>query len=129
MNAPPTAVVLALLAGVLDLAIAAFHLTFWRLFGWPKRLATLDAVNRALPPVLNIALTGFFIVIGFALVTAPAEALSTTFARRIVAGTAVVWLVRAAIQIPYFGLRHPASILLFAVFLLGFVLHGAPLLY
>jgi hypothetical protein len=61
-------------------------------------------------------------------VTAPAEALATAFSRRIVGGVAVVWLVRAAIQIPYFGLRHPASILLFAVFLLGFALHAAALL-
>jgi len=129
MNALSMAVVLALLAGVIDLGIAAFHLTFWRLFGWPKRLAGLDAVNRALPPVLNIALTGFFIVIGFALVSAPAEALATVFSRRIVGGMAVIYVVRAAIQVPYFGLRHPASILLFAVFLLGFVLHAAALLY
>jgi hypothetical protein len=129
MNASSTAVVLVVLAGLLDLAIAAFHVAFWRLFGWPKRLAALDAVNRALPPVMNIALTGLFIVIGLALVTAPAEALSTTFGRRIVGGAAAVYLLRAAIQVPYFGLRHWASKLLFAVFLAGFVLHGAALLY
>jgi len=42
----------AFAAGLFDLALAVFHMLFWRLFGWPGRLAALDPVNRGLVPVL-----------------------------------------------------------------------------
>jgi len=113
------------LAGLFDLALAAFHLAFWRLFGWPARLRSLDSVNRALPPVMNIALIVLFTLLGIAFLAAPAEALGTRFGRLVLAGMALFWLIRAVVQIPYFGLRHPVSKALFAAFLCGWVLHGA----
>lgn len=124
VSSAPAAVILA---GLFDLALAAFHLTFWRLFGWPARLRMLDRINRALPPVMNIALIVLFTVIGIAFIAAPAEALDTRLGRMLLAGMSLFWLVRAAVQGPYFGLRHPASAGLFVVFVCGCVLHGVGL--
>ena len=45
-----------LAAGVFNLALAAFHLLFWRLFGWPESLAATGVVNRGVTQILNLAL-------------------------------------------------------------------------
>jgi hypothetical protein len=37
----------------------------------------------------------------------------------------VFWLVRAVVQVRYYRLHHPASLLLFALFIVGAVLHAA----
>jgi hypothetical protein len=114
------------LSGLFDLAMALFHATFWRRFGWPARLAHLDSVDRGILQVANLALIGQFTVIGAALVIAPAEAVATLFGRCLLGGLCVFWLARAAVQARYFGLRHPASKTLALIFVLGAVLHGLP---
>jgi hypothetical protein len=117
-----------LAAGIFDLLLALFHVAFWRLFGWKKRLASLDSVNRSLMPVMNIALIVFFVVDGLALCLYPAQVIQTELGRFLLSGMTLFWIVRAAVQQPYFGLRHPASIALQIVFVLGAGLHAYPLL-
>ena len=102
LNAPA----FAILAGLFDLAFAAFHLTFWHLFGWPARLRSLDPVNRALPHVMNIALIFLFAVLGAGLATSSADAVESHLGQLLLAGMSVFWFVRAIVQVPYFGLGH-----------------------
>src|SRR5258706_9237019 len=123
-----TSAALALAAGLFDVGFAAFHLAFWRLFGWPRRLAPLDPVNRSLMPVMNIALTALFTVIGLALALAPEDAATGRTGRWLLLGMTGFWLLRALVQPPYFGLAHPASAALTTLFLLGSALHLAALL-
>jgi hypothetical protein len=113
------------LAGLFDLAFAVFHMTFWRLFAWPVRLRLLDPVNRPLLPIMNIALILLLGTLGFALFSEPDAVLSTAFGRRILIGVSIFWLVRAVVQVSYYRLHHPASLFLFALFIVGAVLHGA----
>ena len=120
LNAPT----FVILAGLFDLVVAAFHLTFWRLFGWPARLLRLDPINRALPAVMNIALILLFVVLGVAFVAAPLDAVEGRFGQLLLGGMSVFWLVRAIVQIPYFGLRHPVSASLAILFICGSILHG-----
>src|SRR5262249_28111993 len=121
----PTASTFAFLAGLFDLAFAVFHVGFWRLFGWPARLRLLDSINRPLLPVMNIALILLFLTLGSALITEPDAASTTDFGRRILIGMSIFWLVRALVQVPYYSLRHPFSFVLFILFFVGAVLHGA----
>jgi hypothetical protein len=123
-----TATAAVVAAGLFDIALAAFHALFWRLFGWPQRLASLDPINRSVMPVLNLALTALFLILGVALIAGRAEATAGTMGRILLAGLTFFWLARAIIQAPYFGLRQPASIALTGVFAAGAILHAAPLL-
>jgi len=116
-----------LAAGIFDLLLALFHVAFWRLFGWKERLVALDSVNRSIMPVMNIALIILFAVIGLALCLYPADVLQTGLGRFLLGGMTAFWVIRAAVQQPYFGLRHPASIALQLVFVLGAGLHVYPL--
>jgi len=51
--------------GVFNLAFAAFHVLFWRLFDWDRDLATLNAINRAVMQILNLCLTFIFLAFAY----------------------------------------------------------------
>lgn len=119
-----TATALAFAAGLFNIGFGIFHMAFWRLFGWPARLAALDRINRGLMPVLNLALTAMFFLTGAALAAEPRQAVDTAIGRWLLGGLCLFWLARLLVQKPFFGLRHPTSLVLTVVFLLGFLLHG-----
>lgn len=77
---------------------------------------------------MNIALIALFTVLGVGFVCAAADVLATRFGQLVLAGTSIFWLIRAVVQIPYFGWQHPASLALLAAFICGSVLHGAALM-
>lgn len=118
------ATALAFTAGLFNIGFAIFHMGFWRMFGWPARLATLDRVNRSLVPVINLALTAMFLVAGAALAAEPRQATETAIGRWLLGGLCLFWLARLLVQKPYFGLRHPISLTLTVIFFVGFLLHG-----
>ncbi len=115
-------------AGLFDLGFAVFHVAFWWLFGWPERLRLLDRFNQALVPVMNVAPIALFTSFGLTLVAASHGAVTTVIGRWLLGGIGFFWFVRAVVQVPYFGFKHPASILLTALFVLGLLLRVRPLL-
>ena len=113
-----------LAAAVFNLALAAFHLLFWRLFGWPESLAGTGVVNRGVTQILNLALTYLFGLSALVCFLFPADIAATALGRFWLLAMSGFWLARAAIQPPFFGLRHPLSLTLFGVFLVGAIVHG-----
>lgn len=122
MDSRTTSLIVA--CGAYQFGFALFHLAFWKLFRWREQLARLGPANRGIVPVLNLALTAFFCIVGAAFVGYPLEIASTALGRFLLLATAAFWLARALVQPLYFGLRHPLSLGLFAVFLLGATLHA-----
>jgi hypothetical protein len=51
---------------------------------------------------------------------------TTVLGQWLLGGLALFWLARAAVQAPFFGLRHPASIALTVAFMVGAALHAFP---
>ncbi|MCA3641077.1 MAG: hypothetical protein IOC63_04350 [Methylobacterium sp.] len=92
------------LAAFLDLALAAFHIAFWRLFRWPESLAAAGRLNAAVMQVMNLMLIYVFVVMGAALLwmgpAAPAPLLLAA---------AGFGAVRLALQPSFFGLRSRPS--------------------
>jgi hypothetical protein len=115
-------------SGVFNAALAVFHLTFWKLFRWKSALAKLDRLNAAVMQILNLRITWVFIVMAALAFVLPAEMAQSPVGKGLMAGMAIFWVMRAIEQIVFFGLKHPASQAIFAVFLLGAALHGAPLI-
>ena len=113
-----------LAAGVFNLALAAFHLSFWRLFGWPRSLAESGAINRGVTQILNLAVTYLFVLSGLVCLLFPSELATTALGRFWLAAMASFWLARTLIQPSFFGLRHPLSLTLFGVFIAGSIIHG-----
>ena len=106
----------ATLAGAIDLGFAVFHLGFWRLFGWPARLESSGRLNAAITPTMNIMLIYVFLAAGIGMIVAAPAWLAW--------GGAGFWALRALLQPLQFGLRHWVSVALFALMVLGAVLHA-----
>lgn len=111
-------------AGIFNLAFAAFHISFWKLFRWPASLGSIGSINRSILYILNMAVTWLFALVGLLLLVYPGEVETTGLGWGLLWGMAFFWLARAAIQPPVFGLRKPLSMALFLIFLLGAALHG-----
>ncbi|HEX2724703.1 MAG TPA: hypothetical protein VHN20_02665 [Beijerinckiaceae bacterium] len=116
-----------ILAGLFDLAFAAFHVAFWRMFDWPRRLSASGAINAAITQTLNIVLIFVFLAYGLALIAASgAQARATAW---LPAAGAGLWALRTLLQPLLFPMRHAASIAITFVFMVGAVLHGAAALW
>jgi hypothetical protein len=113
-----------LASGVFNLALAIFHVAFWRLFGWPKSLVDSGIVNRGVTQILNLALTYLFVLSALLCLLFPVEMGATDLGRFWLFAMSGFWLVRALIQPLFFGLRHPVSLVLFAAFVLGAIIHA-----
>jgi hypothetical protein len=111
-------------AGAFNLALALFHVCFWRLFKWPLSLAPSGTLNRGVTQILNLAIAYLFSLSAFVCFFFPADLVQTALGHFWLLAMAIFWLARALVQPAYFGLRHPASLALFGVFVLGAVIHG-----
>lgn len=109
-----------LAAGLLDLGFAAFHAAFWRLFGWPARLAPSGALNSAITQTLNVMLAFVFLAYGGALAWQAAQGGAPAILP--LAG-GLFWLLRLALQFLWFDMRPAASQIITACFALAAVLH------
>lgn len=108
-----------------NVALAAFHLGFWRLFRWREELPKLQLTNRGVMQVLNLMLTFVFLLIASIQVLLAGEMAGSATGRALLAGMAVFWLVRAALQPVFWRGAPPAANAAFVVvFLLGAGLHG-----
>lgn len=117
-----------LFGGVFHLGIAIFHLFFWRIFRWKEDLDSLTHVNRAIVQILNLCLTFLFFVMAYVSFFHPAELLAPPLGRTILISIALFWMMRLMLQVVFFGVRHPLSILFIGLFLIGALLYLIPLM-
>lgn len=108
-----------------NVALALFHVAFWRMFRWKEELAKLHPVNRGVMQVLNIMLTFFLLLMAGLQVLLPVEMVSPGLGRLLMAGLTACWILRAILQ-PIFWRTMPAvtNAGFVALFLLGAGLHA-----
>lgn len=81
-----------------NVALALFHLCFWRVFHWREELPRLHPANRGVLQVLNLMLTAFLLLMAGIQILAPAELATTTIGRLLLAGLTGCWILRAVLQ-------------------------------
>ncbi len=118
---------LIIIGGLYNLALAVFHLLFWKLFNWKQDLATLTPLNRAVVQILNLCLTFVFLLFAYISFFHANELLHSKLGRSLLALTAIFWFLRTIEQIIFFGLRRKASIAFLILFLIGTGLYSIPL--
>src|SRR5687768_9792212 len=91
-----------LAAGVFNLALAAFHLSFWRLFNWPGSLTQSGALNRGVTQILNLAITYLFLLCAAICFLFPVDLTVTSLGRFWLIAMATFWLARTLIQPLFF---------------------------
>ncbi len=116
-------------AALFNGGFGVFHVLFWRIFGWPRTLQSSGPVNAGITQVLNLCLTFVFFAMAIGLGLSARNEAHLPATEPLLATAAAFWLFRAALQPVYFGLKHPASIILFAIFLAGAAIHAAAFVF
>ena len=108
-----------------NVALALFHLGFWRMFRWSEELAQLPPANRGVLQVLNIMLMAFLLLIAGVQVLAAAELATTATGRLLLAGLTGCWILRAVLQPIFWPTMPKGTNGAFAfLFLIGAGLHA-----
>lgn len=108
-----------------NVALALFHLGFWRMFRWQEELARLHPVNRGVMQVLNLMLMAFLLLMAAVLVLNATEVATTALGRLLLAGLTALWMLRAILQ-PLFWRTAPkgTNAAFICLFMLGAGLHA-----
>ncbi|MEC9244243.1 hypothetical protein T8J41_04670 [Nitratireductor rhodophyticola] len=116
-----------LICGFYNLGFAAFHAAFWSLFGWPAKLRPSGTINAAITQTLNVVLTYCFLLYGGALAwTALGYIDPHPF---ILISGAGFWLLRTVLQPVLFSMRDRRSVGITIIFLAGFAIHAAGVVF
>jgi hypothetical protein len=108
-----------------NVALAVFHLGFWRLFRWNEELTKLHPVNRGVVQVMNLMLAFLFLMLAAVQVLNAAELTATPLGRLLMAGLTLAWVLRAILQ-PIFWRAVPkaTNAAFICLFMLGAGLHA-----
>jgi hypothetical protein len=116
-----------LVGGFYNLAFAAFHVMFWRIFRWKEDLASLTFTNRCIMQILNLRLTYVFLVMAYVSFFHGSELLTTNLGVALLAAFSLFWFMRMVEQIFYFGIKSAVSLAFTVVFFLGGAIYLIPL--
>ncbi|MCG8464483.1 MAG: hypothetical protein MI750_06475 [Xanthomonadales bacterium] len=122
-----TAILWVQAGGLFHVALALFHLMFWKLFRWREQLERLHPINRGIFQVLNLRLSYVFVVFATLSFLFPEDLITSNLGRALLAAITLFWLMRAFEQLVFFT-RHFFTWLYFLVFLSGAALYAWPLL-
>jgi hypothetical protein len=116
------------IGGFYNLAFLVFHAMFWKLFKWKNELPKLTHINCAIMQVLNLCLMLCFLLFGYISLFHTSELITSDMGHALLLFIALFWLARAIEQLVFFSFRHPASIAMTILFLLGCCLYIYPLI-
>ena len=117
-----------LLCALHSFGFAAFHLAFWKLFGWKRELARVGLPTRAIVQILNLRLVYVFLGAGTLCLLFPAELRGTPLGRALLGFMVLFWVGRTVEQFVFLRINRPLVHALTALFVLGAVLFALPLL-
>jgi len=111
-----------------NVALAAFHLGFWRMFRWREELPKLHPANRGVMQVMNLMLSYVFLLMAGLQILRADEIGTSPVGRTLMAGLMGFWLIRAALQPVFFKVLPSATNVAFVLlFLAGAGLHAMAL--
>jgi hypothetical protein len=107
---------------------AAFHLGFWRLFGWRETLGRMTLADRAILQIANLRLIYLFLAVGVLCLAFPTELAGSALGRAMLLGMAGFWLGRLIEQFVFLRYHRIALHVLTACITLGIALFAWPAL-
>ena len=117
-----------LLCALHSFAFAAFHLAFWRLFGWKRELAKVGLATRAIVQILNLRLIYLFAGVGVLCFAFTQELHSTALGRTFLVFMSLFWVGRTIEQFVFLRINKPVVHVLTVLFVIGAILFALPLL-
>ncbi len=112
---------LLICGGVINLLLAGFHISFWKIFNWPESLVSLSPVNLGIMQVINIHLAFVILVFAYISIFCYRELLSTKLGKSIVVSIILFYILRGVNQLIFWDIAMPNSALiaLFCLFVAG----------
>ncbi len=112
---------LLICGGVINLLLAGFHISFWKIFNWPESLFSLSPVNLGIMQVINIHLAFVILVFAYISIFCYRELLSTKLGKSIVVSIILFYILRGVNQLIFWDIAMPNSALiaLFCLFVAG----------
>ncbi len=116
------------IGGIYHLLFAVFHLFWPKLFKWDEALQPLDVINKQLLPIMSGLFIYIYMVVFFISIFSSPEFLSNSYGKFFLISVALFWLIRAGMQIKYFGLKEKEALIFFVIFIAGICIYTIPLL-
>lgn len=120
--------IIIFLCGLHSVALAIFHILFWKLFNWKSDLKSLSYANRAIIQILNTRLIYFFLFVAFLCFVYPNELVNTNLGKAFLAGICLFWLGRTVEQFIFLKKHNTVIHILTIAFITGAILFALPLL-
>lgn len=114
--------------GFYNIALALFHLGFWKLFDWDSQLKRMTFANRGILQILNIQIMYYFIMTAMICFVFSEELTTTKLGRWFLIGTSIFWIIRTAQQFIFLKVNSYKIHALTIVFLIGSILFLLPVL-
>jgi hypothetical protein len=95
--------VLLYIGAIFHLAWAVFDFFWPRFFNWKETLASLDDIQRVLPPITSRMLVVVYFSIAYISLFHTADLIATDLGRKILFFVSLYWVVRAIVQVYYIG--------------------------
>ena len=95
--------VLLYIGAIFHLAWAVFDFFWPRLFNWKETLASLDDIQRVIPPITSRMLVVVYLSVACVSLFHAADLIATDLGRTILFLVSAYWVVRAILQVYYFG--------------------------
>jgi hypothetical protein len=115
------------IGGVYFIALAIFHMGFWKIFKWDKELKKVSFLNRCVMQVLNLCLTFVFAVFAYISIVHSYDLIQTNLGRVILVSIAALLAFRAVLQVVYFKLSNPLSFGFLLFFIGGSLIYAVPI--
>ena len=116
------------LCGLYSVALAIFHILFWRLFKWKTELDKLNFANRAIIQILNSRIIYFFLFVAFICFVYPGELITSDLGRAFLTGVSLFWVGRTIEQFVFLKANNKFIHVLTIVFIAGATLFALPVL-
>jgi len=114
------------IGGLYNLAFLIFHDFFWKIFDWKDDLKKLTPINKAIMQVLNLMLIFVLLIFAYVSFFHVQEMPTTELGKTITIFIALFWGIRAILQLVFFSRTKLISYMLFAIFIIGFLLYFIP---
>jgi hypothetical protein len=95
--------VLLYIGAVFHLAWALFDFFWPKFFNWKETLASLDDIQRVIPPLASRMLVVVYLSIAYVSLFHATDLIVTDLGRTILFFVSVYWVVRAILQVYYIG--------------------------
>lgn len=99
--------ILILIGGIINILIAAMHMTLSQAGNWTETLSSLSLDNRATMYTLNIHVALACLIFGYVSLFHRKELLTSSLGRSVTAGIGLFWILRAVNQVIFWGSEAP----------------------